>query len=365
MNQTLKGFIVKELTQTLRDPKMRVVLFLIPMFQMMVFGLAISTEVKNIRLTTVSSPNDVLTQEVARKAYASGWFVPVNVHGVDPYELLRSNQTDAVLIAPGEGASRAQGRGKPSMQLLIDATNVIRAQSVENYLRGVITQVTADRGLTFSPQAVSFDIRVLYNPGMESAMFMVPGVMSLIVCVVTILLTSMSMAREREMGTFEMIISAPVTRTEVLLGKTVPFILLGIVNILLILGVAVFAFGVPMRGGIAEFGAAALVFVITTVSIGTLISTFSANQQQAMMGGFIFLFAATLLSGILFPLDNMPVPLLALSYMNPLRYFVILLRNIMLKGGEPAVIWSNVSALAAIGIASLSLAFARFRATLQ
>ncbi len=365
MKQTLMGFIIKELTQTLRDPKMRVVLFLIPMFQMMVFGLAISTEVKNIRLATVFSPSDTVTREVARKAYASGWFVPVGVQETDPYEILRSNQADAVLIAPGEGAARAQGRGKPSMQLLIDATNVIRAQSVENYLRGVIAQVIADRGLSVSPQTVVFDVRVLYNPGMESAMFMVPGVMSLIVCVVTILLTSMSMAREREMGTFEMIISAPVTRTEVLLGKTIPFILLGVVNILLILGVAIFAFGVPMRGGIPEFGAAALVFVITTVSIGTLISTFSANQQQAMMGGFIFLFAATLLSGILFPLDNMPLPLLGLSYLNPLRYFVILLRNIMLKGGDPAVVWSNVAALASIGLASISLAFARFRATLQ
>lgn len=167
------------------------------------------------------------------------------------FQWIQSGQADAVLIAPPGGLPRSIAREGGQVQLLLDASNVVRAQGVENYMHSILTEVTGSVSRD-GPQLLAMDVRVLYNPSMASTVFMVPGVMSLILCVVTILLTSMSLAREKEMGTFEMIISAPVTITEILLGKTLPYIVLGMLDIPLIMSIAVFVFGVPMRGHIGK-----------------------------------------------------------------------------------------------------------------
>jgi ABC-2 type transport system permease protein len=361
--RTLSGFIRKELIQALRDPRMRIVLFLLPMVQMVVFGLAISNDVKNVRLAAQFKPNDRLSQELYERSIASGWFVPARVTGEDPFGWIQTDQADAVIVSPTEGLARSIEREDGRLQLLVNATNVIRAQGVESYMQSLLVEVTQQ----YRPakgRALQLDVRILYNPSMESTVFMVPGVMSLILCVVTILLTSMSLAREKEMGTFETIISAPVSTSEVLLGKTIPYVVLGMLDIPLIMAVAFFLFGVPMRGSLWVTAFAGFVFVCTTVAIGTLISTFSKSQQQAMMGGFIFLFVATLLSGIMFPLENMPLPMLIVAHLNPLKYFVVLLRNIMLKGGDLHVVWVNVSALTLMCLIAVTVAFRRFKPTL-
>lgn len=360
---TILGFIRKELVQALRDPRMRIVLFLLPMVQMIVFGFAISSDIRNVRLAVKFAPNDVALREIFERSIASGWFDEAKVSGNDPFKWIQADQADAVLVAPQGGLSRAIKRGDGQVQFLVDATNVIRAQGVESYMRSIISQVTEPQS-SGGASPISMDVRVLYNPTMRSTVFMVPGVMSLILCVVTILLTSMSMAREKEMGTFETIISAPVTTTEVLLGKTIPYIALGMLDIPLIMGIAVFLFEVPMRGQVWQLALGSFVFICTTVAIGTLISTFAKSQQQAMMGGFIFLFVATLLSGLMFPLENMPVPMLAVAHLNPLKYFVVFLRNIMLKGGDPSVVWSNIGALAVMAIVAITVTFKRFKPTL-
>lgn len=365
MKITLLGFLKKELTQALRDPRMRVVLFLMPIIQMLVFGFAISTEVRNIRLAAVYGPSDSAAQEFLEHSYASGWFIPAEVTGPDPFQWIQSNQVDAVILVPPEGLTDSIARGNGQVQLLVDATNVIRAQAVERYLQAVL-QKTAKPSLspTDHQPHLKFDVRVLYNPSMESSTFMVPGVMSMIIGVVTVLLTSMSMAREKEMGTFETIISTPVKTWEVMLGKTVPYILLGMIDVPLVMGVAILIFNVPMRGEYWELALSAFAFILATVSIGTLISTYAKNQQQAMMAGFIFLFLANLLSGIMFPLENMPDALYALTYLNPLKFFVTLLRNIMLKGGDPSVVWPNIFALTLTTVVAIWIAYKRFKPTL-
>ncbi len=362
--RTLLGFMRKELIQVLRDPRMRIVLFLLPMVQMIVFGLAISNDVKNVRLAARFEPNDRLSQQLYERSIASGWFIPAKPTGDDPFTWIQADQADAVIVSPAEGLTRSIERGDGQVQLLVDATNVIRAQGVENYMQSLVAEVTQEYR-PYKARSLQLDVRILYNPSMESTVFMVPGVMSLILCVVTILLTSMSLAREKEMGTFETIISAPVSTPEVLLGKTIPYIVLGMLDIPLIMAVASFLFGVPMRGSLWVTAFAGFVFICTTVAIGTLISTFSKSQQQAMMGGFIFLFVATLLSGIMFPLENMPLPMLAIAHLNPLKYFVVLLRNIMLKGGDAQVVWANVSALLIMCVIAVTIAFRRFKPTLS
>jgi ABC-2 type transport system permease protein len=200
---------------------------------------------------------------------------------------------------------------------------------------------------------------------MQTAVYLVPGVMCMIMCLLTIILTSMSMAREKEIGTFETLISAPVKGWEILLGKTLPYVLLGMCDVPLVVGVGRLLFGVPMTGAMWKLVLAAFVFVCTTVTIGTLVSTFARNQQQAMMGGFLFLFPAIQLSGVMAPLENIPKVMVPLTYLNPLSYFVVLLRNIMLKGGNDAVLWKNVLGMAAVGAACALLTAKRFRQKLN
>lgn len=368
---TILAFLKKEFAQVLRDPKMRIILLVLPLMQMMVFGLAISTEVKNIKLGTIYNPNDTILRRIEERSFSSKWFIPalgrgtLNNQNSDPIEQIRSGRADVVLISPPGGLARAIERGDGQVQLLIDATNVIRAQSIERYMQSIINEVLHDEFHIISKTPISFDVRILYNPALESAIFMVPGTMAMILCIVTILLTSMSIAREKEMGTFEMIISAPVKTWEVLLGKTIPFVIIGMINAITIYLLAFIVFKVPMKGHVLQLGISTLAFIITTVSIGTLISTFAKNQQQAMMGGFIFLFLSNLLAGIMFPIDNMPLLMKIAAYSNPMTYFVRLLRNIMLKGGSSELVFSYVGILIFMAIATATISYKRFHHTLD
>ena len=199
---------------------------------------------------------------------------------------------------------------------------------------------------------------------MRSAFFLVPGIMGILICLVTIILTSMSVSKEKEQGTFEMLASAPIESREILLGKSIPFVLLGMVNLPLILSTAIFLFGVPMRGSMIVLILATVVFVCVTVAIGILISTISKTQQQSMMGGFIFLLPAVLLSGLMFPLENMPAYMQFFGWLNPLTYYNRILRTIMLKGGDATQIACDITILIVMGIVLAWISGKRFKTTL-
>jgi len=366
MNKTLLGFIKKELTQALRDPRMKFILFVVPMVQMTLFGVAISNEVKNIRLAACFDAKDYVLRDVYERAIAGGWFVPAKSAGEDPYALIRSGQADAVLIPPPGGFTRALGRGGTRLQLLTDATNVLQAQSVESYLRSIISNTLRDDMKIPPPQPpVAFDVRVLFNPSLETAIFMVPGVMCMIMVLTTLILTNIAITREKEMGTFEMLISAPVSRAEVIYGKTVPYVVLGMANMPLVLGVAMLVFRVPCRGYFLVLAGATFVFVCTTVAIGTLISTYCRNQQQAMLGGFLFIFPAVMFSGLIFPIENIPAALKWLAYIDPMAHYLGLLRNIMLKGGDARYVATHIALLGVFAVVIVSASFRRFHTTLQ
>lgn len=366
----LHGFIQKEFKQVLRDRRMRILLFVAPLIQLIVFGVAISTTVKNIRLWAKPDLKDTVLQHIYEHAIASQWFLPyvpfIHDQNQDPFQLLRAGKIDAALIAPPGGLTRALGRRTADLQLLIDATNVIQAQSVETYLKDIIDKVVNTDLKIMSPEIpINFVVRVLYNPTLETSYFMVPGVMCILLCIITVILTSSSIAREKEMGTFEMLISAPIKASTVILGKTIPYVILGMLDAPFILVVAVGVFGVPMRGSLLVLLLAALAFVCATVAIGTFISTIAKNQQQSILGGFLFLFPAILLSGLMFPLENMPEILKWVAYLDPLSHFLALLRNIMLKGGEVTFIAHHVGVLVVMAIAFVYISFKRFHTTLS
>lgn len=367
MNPTLGGFLRKEFKQALRDPRMRLLLFVAPIIQLTLFGIALSNDVKNIRLWAQPDSRDTVLQHVYERAVESKWFLPgAGDRNADPFELLRAGRIDAALIPPPGGLTRALGRGNADLQLLVNATNVIQAQSIEGYVHNIVDRVVQDDLKVAPPELpIQFDMRVLYNPTLDTSYFMVPGVMTILLCMTTLVLASMSITREKELGTFEMLISAPVSASEVIYGKTIPYVVLGMATVPLILAVAMFGFGVPMRGSLLVLLLASFAFVCTAVAIGTLIATIAHNQQQSMLGGFLFLFPAVLLSGLMFPLENMPTIMKWVSYADPLAHFLALLRNIMLKGGEPGFITLHVAVLIVMAAVSVFVSFRRFHTTLQ
>jgi ABC-2 type transport system permease protein len=363
----LSGFVRKEFSQAFRDPKMKIILFVMPLIQLTIFGVAISTNVQNIRLWAQPEPNDTVLRHIYEHSIESKWFLPVHAdRNADPFTLLSGGKIDAALIPPPGGLTKSLIRGTPELQLLVDATNVIKGESVYGYIKKISDSVVLE-DLKESPQVlpIAFIVRVLYNPTLETTFFMVPGVMCILLCVITITLTSMSITREKEMGTFEMLISAPVSRSDVIFGKTIPYIILGMCDAPLVLAFAVFGFGVPMRGSFIVLMLVTLTFVCSTVAIGTLISTFANNQQQSILAGFLFLFPAILLSGVMFPIENMPDYLKWLSYLDPLSHYLFLLRNILLKGGELTFIFKHTAVLGLIAVVVIYLSFKRFQTTLR
>jgi ABC-2 type transport system permease protein len=366
MIRTLTGFIRKELTQTLRDPRMRVLLFIMPVIQLTLFGVAISNEVKNIRLAAMIDSRDTVLRDIYERSIASQWFIPAKGRQQEPFKQIQAGEADAVLVPPPGGFTRALGRGEARLQLLVNATNAVQAQSIEGYLQRIIQQTIQD-DLKVAPPGppIHIDVRILFNPDLETSIFMVPGTMCMLMIITTMVLTNLSIVREKEMGTFEMLISAPVSSSEVIFGKTIPYVILGMSNFPLILAVAVFVFHVPMRGSLLVLFAATFVFVCTAVAMGTLISTYCRNQQQASLAGFLVLFPMIMFSGLMFPLENMPAVLRWISQIDPLAHFMGLLRNIMLKGGEIRYVATHTAILAILSVFSVIASFRRFKTTLQ
>jgi ABC-2 type transport system permease protein len=345
---------------------MRVFLLAVPIVQLTMFGYAISNEFKNLKLAVMFEPGDAMARQLTERLYSSNWFVRPTSLKNTPIDYLRSGAADAVALMPTGGLTKALGRNEARIQLLIDAQNTTKARALENYFTAITRQFTAEKlpQQQLLPPLV-FDIRVLYNPTMETSFFMVPGIIVMIMCITTVMLSSMSLAREKELGTFETIIAAPVRPLEIILGKSIPFIVMGVVNALLVTAGGFVIFGVPLRGSLFLLILAAFVFVSTAVGVGILISTIAKNQQQAMMGSFLFIFPAVLLSGIMFPIENMPPLIRNIAHLDPLTYFVQIIRNIMLKGANPRLVWTNIAITLVFFTAVTAFASLRFRDTMD
>ena len=220
------------------------------------------------------------------------------------------------------------------------------------------------QGVADPPVRIDFRSRAWFNENLESRNYFVPGVIVIVVSLVSLLLTSMAVVREKEIGTIEQIMVTPITPAEFILGKTMPFVLISFVDVTLILLIGVFWFEVPLRGSIALLYVSTGLYLLTMLGVGLLISTISQTQQQAMMSTFLFFFPAMLLSGFSFPIANMPPVIQWLTYLNPVAYFLVVVRTIFLKGVGLAYLWPHLLALAAMGLATLWLAVRRFHKTL-
>ena len=376
MYERLKAMLIKEFIQVLRDPRMRFVVFIIPAVQTIIFGYAVNTDVRHVATAIYDLDNTSQSRALADRFLRSGYF-DLQERVTDETrarELIDRGEVKALIrMNRGFGADLAGGRGA-AVQLILDGTDSNTAGIVLNYASKIAlaygTQLQLDAtaraaGTMVPIRGVELASRAWYNENLESRNFFVPAVITNIVFIITMLLSSMAVVREKEIGTIEQVIVTPIGKGEFILGKTIPFVLIGFINVALVSLVAVFWFGVPLRGSILLlFGSTAL-FLMSSLGIGLLISTISRTQQQAMMSAFFVIFPAMLLSGFAFPIESMPLPVQWLTYLNPMRFFLVIIRSIFQKGVGMEILWPQLAALAVIGVAILTLAVGRFQKTLS
>jgi ABC-2 type transport system permease protein len=381
----IRCIIQKEFFQTLRDPRTRALLFGPPILQLILFGYAVNLDIENARTAWVDSDHTPESRDLLAAFQGSRYFRITASPGADSeiQDLLDRGKVQAVIrVLPG--FSRDIQRGNPAqVQILVDGTNSNTAAIVSSYASQIVTgyaaKVFADRqnarliAPTSAPggpapaviPVLTAQSRVWFNPDLKSRVYFIPGVIVNIIALVTIMLTAMSIVREKEIGTMEQLMVTPIRPAELIMGKLLPFALVGIFEVVLVVVAALLIFGTPLRGSIPLLLGCSVLFLLSTLGVGLFISTISLTQQQAMMSSFFFFMPAMLLSGFAFPIRNMPAPVQYLTYLNPLRYFMRIVRNLFLKGAGVESLWQSIVALGIFGLAILGLSALRFHKKLD
>lgn len=373
MFERLKAMLIKEFIQTFRDPRMRVVLFIVPMIQTIIFGYAVNMDVRNIPTAVIDRDNSPQSRDLLAVLFSSGHFRLeqrlTDERTVD--RLLEQGDIRLVLVI-NHGLAERLGQGKTAtVQALLDGSNSNTAGVVIGYLSRfaedrnikLLTDQAVRHGGVALPGAVRLETRAWFNPDLASPPFYVPAVIANILFIITMLLSAMAVVREKEIGTIEQVLVTPIRKHEFILGKTLPFVLIGYANVFLISLVGWLVFQVPVRGSIWLLILATGLFLMSSLGTGLFISTISQTQQQATMSAFFVIFLSMLLSGFAFPVDNMPLPVQWLTLINPVRWFMEIIRGLYLKGVGITILWVQLLALFLIGTAVLGTAVARFRKT--
>ncbi len=365
----------KEFRSVLRDPRMRMVIFGLPIIQCLIFGYAVTMDVRHVRLVIIDRDNTPASRALIARFTGSDYFDAVEYTNDETRAraLIDAAEASAILqINARFGADLAAGRTAP-VQLLVDGSDSNTARLVLNYSVAIATaygnqvmveQALRQAGRTVATGSVDLRYRAWFNENLESRNYIVPGIMAMLVMLVSLMLTSMAIVREKEAGTIEQIMVTPIQPVEFILGKCLPFAVIGFIDVLLVTAVGVFWFDIPIRGSLLLLLFCTALFLMTTLGIGLFISTVSGTQQQAMMTTFFFFFPAMLLSGFIYPVANMPRVIQWITLANPLRHFLVIIRSIFLKGVGPDVLWPQMTALFVIGLCVLTFAVKRFHKTL-
>ncbi|MFZ5453249.1 MAG: ABC transporter permease [Thermodesulfobacteriota bacterium] len=364
--------LVKEFIQAVRDPRLRIFLFLPPLIQLLTYGYAINFDIKNIR-TAIFDESRTPQSRALINRFASNPYFNLDYylgHSGQVRDLLDRGQVSFALRLSYDFAKNLKMGKTGAVQLLIDGTDSNAALIVGRYASAVLNDYSLELlkerlgrlGLAGNRgQPVVVEEQTWFNPNRISCYSFVPGVIAMVVMLVSITLTSLSVVREKEIGTMEQLLVTPLRPVEFILGKTVPFVLISLGDVVLVTVVALFWFEVPFRGSILILFLGTLLFLISAVGVGLFISTLCATQQQAMMVSTFYFIPAIMLSGLVFPIPNMPEVVQYLTLINPLRYFIIVIQDVFLKGVGLAVLWPQLLAMALLGIALLALSVWWFR----
>jgi len=353
-----------------RQREMVMIIFVMPVIQLLILGYAITLDVKHVRLAVFDEDRSVLSRSLASKFFVSHYFRPAQVKEAKAATLLSKGQTDILLRIPSHFARDIQSGRRTELELIADAQNPNIAGIAVGYTQGVLRRFWADeleRKLATQPalgknlRQVSLRAQAYYNPELVSVYYMVPGIVVVLLTVITTLLTALGIVREKEMGTLEQLMVTPLSKAQFLLGKTLPFVVIAFVEMTIALLVGTLWFGIPFRGNLLLLGGTASLFLLTTLGMGLFISTISGTQQQALFFAWFFMVFGMLMSGFFTPIENMPSAVQLLTYLNPLRYFMTIIRAIFLKGSGLHDLAGDILALAVFGMVIFSLALLRFR----
>jgi ABC-2 type transport system permease protein len=366
----VRVMIQKELRQLFRDPKTKRIIFAAPIVQLLLFGYAVNTDVRNLATIALDQDRTVESRLLLETLTASGYFRIVEV-GETPLDIERALDGGAAVVGiqipPGFSRDLKAGRAATA-QILIDGTSSNTATVAQGYVGRIVQDFAASqaesRGLS---REVGIDLRARawYNPDLSSQVYNVPGVVGLILLLMALLLTALAVVRERELGTLEQLMVSPINPKELILGKTVPVIIICMVDLALITTVAILWFQIPLRGPIGALILGSLLYVVAGLGAGLFISTISRTQQEAFLTMFLFILPGIILSGFMYPIDTMPETFQYLTLLNPIRYFMEMVRGIFLKGQGVADLWPHFTVLSVMAVGAVVGASRRFKKSLE
>ncbi|MDI1355721.1 MAG: ABC transporter permease [bacterium] len=358
-------FVKKEFAHVLRDKKTLFILFGMPVMQILIFGFALTNEIKNSQLVIIDNSHDVATQQIITRIEASRYFETEKTM-MDAHEMESAFQEGNIkmaLVFPANFNETLLHENKAQIQVIADATDPNTANMLSNYVSSIIGDYQQDLNKTMEvPYRIIPEIRMLYNPQLKGAPNFVPGVMALVLMLVCVMMTAISIVKEKETGTMEVLLVSPFKPVLVILSKAVPYLFLSLVNVISILLLSVFALDLPINGSLLLLFAESTLFIVVCLALGIFISIKTDSQQVAMLISLMGMLLPTMLfSGFMFPIENMPMPLQVISNLVPSKWYYIIVKSIMIKGLGFSAIWKETLVLVAMTLFLFGISIKNFK----
>jgi len=363
------GFVKKEFLHIFRDARTMIILFGIPVAQLLLFGTVITNEMKDAHIAIYDQSKDDVTRAITTKLLSSGYFIlDRNLEGTGDIEaIFREGKVKEVLVFEQNFGRTLEKEGVANVHVMTDASDPNTARLLAGYTAGIINDyLLKELGELKMPLQIEPQVRMYYNEELKSVFMFVPGIMAMILMLISAMMTSISITREKEMGTMEILLVSPLRPVQIILGKVAPYLALSVVNAVVILLIGHFVFGVPINGSWVLLMAESILFIMMALCLGIMISSLVKTQMTAMFISMIALMLPTiLLSGFIFPIENMPVPLQIFSMIMPPRWFIVILKNVMLKGTGFLYVWKETLILTGMAAIFVTIAVRKFKVRLE
>jgi len=368
MNRFL-AFVRKEFLHIFRDYRTMMILFMMPIVQILIFGYVISTEIKDADIAFLDKSKDEVTTDIKNRLTASGYFKLARVLQEDAEieDAFNKDRVKMVVVFEPGFANSFIKEGVAKVQLLADASDANTARLLTSYSQNIMLQYQQEKnGIQGIKKMIIPEVRMFYNENLDGVYMSVPGIMAMILMLVSAMMTSISITREKEFGSMEVLLISPLKPIQIILGKVAPYMFLSLVNAVTILLTAYFVFKVPINGSLVLLMAECLLFIILALSLGIFISTVAKNQMVAMfVSMFALMLPTILLSGFIFPIENMPLPLQVISQLMPPKWFIIIIKKVMLKGLGFGYVWKETLVLLAMISAFILLSVKKFKVRIE
>ena len=360
-----RGFVIKEFYHIFRDYRTMIILFGMPLVQILLFGFAITNEIKDAGIAVLDNSKDHITQQITNKLTSSGYFkLEKNLTNYNEIEEnFRKGKIKEVIIFENNFAQKLEKEKRANIQIIADASDPNTASLLSNYTESIINSFQADLMKDKKlPMQINAEIKMLYNEELKGVFMFVPGTITILLMLISAMMTSISITREKELGTMEILLASPLKPIQIIIGKVVPYVFISFIIALIVLVLGFTVFGMPVQGSLFLLLGESLLFIIMSLSLGILISTIAKTQQVAMMlSMFALMLPTILLSGFIFPIENMPLPLRIFSHIIPSRWFIVIIKAIMLKGVGLQYIWKETLIIIIMTLTFIGLSIKKFK----